>query len=381
MRTTIPLGRWAGIPVGLNWTVLLTIAFIAQAMALSALPAAVPRQPTAAYWGAGVAVGVVFLAALLAHELAHAVIARRHGVRVERITLWLLGGTTVISDQAPSAKTELRIAAAGPLTSLAAGGVFILLGLAAGQFGSPELVIASLGWLGGANILLAAFNLLPAAPLDGGRLLHAVLWRRSGDRRRATAAVAVAGRGLGMMLVALGMVQLLFGGLLAGMWLGLVGWYLTTAASAEQTGSLLREQLAGVTVRDVMDEPLVAPSWLTVEAFLDRVASYAGRRAFPVVDFTNHPCGVLTLRDLVRLTPQQRLNTRVADVCRPLAQIPVAAPDDLLLDVLAGRRARSDLILVVDHDQLVGVVTSTDIARVMELAALRRTPPHRPSDE
>lgn len=377
MRTTIPLGRWAGIPVGLNWSALLTIAFVAQAMALSALPATVPNQPTGAYWAAGVAIAVVFLLALLAHELAHAVVARRRRMRVERITLWLLGGATVIDDQAPSAGTELRVAAAGPLTSLAAGGVFVLLGLGAGRIGASDLLTASLGWLGGTNLLLAAFNLLPAVPLDGGRLLHAVLWRHSGDRQRATAAAATAGRVLGLLVLALGMAQILFGGLLAGMWLGLVGWYLIVAASAEQRGSRLRAELAGLTVGDVMDEPIIAPSWWTVETFLDRVARYAGRRTFPVVDFTSHPCGVLTLRDLTRLTFDERLNSRVADVCRPLAKVTVAAPDDQLIDVLT---AHSDPILVVAHDQLVGVVTVGDINRIVELAALRRVPPHRPVD-
>lgn len=376
MRTTIPLGRWAGIPVGLNWSALLTIAFIAQAMALSALPATVPNRPTGAYWGAGVAIAAVFLLALLAHELAHAVVARRRGMRVERITLWLLGGATVIDDQAPpSAGTELRVAAAGPLASLAAGGVFVLLGLGAGRIGASDLLTASLGWLGWTNLLLAAFNLLPAVPLDGGRLLHAVLWRHSGDRERATVVAAAAGHGLGLLMLVLGVAQMLFGGLLAGVWLGLVGWYLVVAASAERRGARLRDELAGVTVRDVMDEPIVAPSWWTVETFLDRVARYAGRRAFPVVDFTSHPCGVLTLRDLTRLTFDERLNSRVADVCRPLAKVTVAAPDDQLIDVLT---ARSDPILVVAHDQLVGVVTAGDINRIVELAALRRVPPHRP---
>lgn len=379
MKTTIPLGRWFGTPVGMNWSVLLTIAFVAQAMALSALPSAVPGQSTGLYWGAGTGIAVVFLLGLLAHELAHAVVARRRGVRVERITLWLLGGATVIGDQAPDARTELRIAAAGPLTSLAVGGLFVFGTVIADHVGAFPMLTASLSWLGIANLLLAAFNLLPAAPLDGGRVLHALLWRRGGDRRRASTTVGTAGRLLGVLLLALGLVEILFGGLLAGLWLTLVGWYLIAAATAESSTAVLREQLTGLTVRDVMSEPTVAPAWLTVDAFLERIARHASRRAFPVVDFNGRPCGVVSLRDLASLTADARMNTRVADAGRPLARTKVVGPDAPLLDVLTAGRIRSDdLILVVEDGLLVGVVTDVDVARTVELAALRHRPaaPH-----
>ncbi len=281
MTTTFRLGRWAGIPVGAHWTVLLTIAFIAQTTALLVLPSTAPGYPVAAYWAAGVVIAVVFLASLLAHELAHAVVARRRGVRVDRITLWLLGGATTIEDQAPTPGTELRVTLAGPLVSLATGGVFVLAGFAAGSVHWAALVVAGLSWLGGVNLVLAAFNLLPAAPLDGGRVLHALVWRFTGNRDRATAVACGSGRILGSVTLALGVIEIVLGGLLAGLWLALLGWYLTAAANGERSNDQLRRGLDGVTVRDVMSPATVAPSWLTVDAFVERIGRHAGQRAFP----------------------------------------------------------------------------------------------------
>jgi CBS domain-containing protein len=166
---------------------------------------------------------------------------------------------------------------------------------------------------------------------------------------------------------------------LGGLWLALVGWFLVGAATAEQSGFAVHRQLAGVLVRDVMtQEPVVAPSWWTVDAFLDRVGRQEHHRAFPVVDFEGRPFGVVNLADLARLARDSRAVTRVADACQPLAEVPVAAPNDRLAELIATVRPRlrhgRDLVLVVENGRLVGVVSPADIARTIELSALQQAP-------
>ncbi|HEY7814135.1 MAG TPA: site-2 protease family protein, partial [Nakamurella sp.] len=380
MTTSFRLGRWAGIPVGAHWSVLLTIGFIAQATALLVLPSSAPGYPTWAYWTAGVAIAVIFLVALLTHELAHAYVARRAGIRVDRITLWLLGGATAIEDQGPTPGVELRVALAGPQVSLTAGGVFVLAAFAASWAGWPTLVVAGLAWLGSVNLVLAVFNLLPAAPLDGGRVLHALVWRWTGSRDRATGTAGTAGIVLGALILVLGLVEFVAGGPVTGLWLAALGWCLSITAGRERAGDRLRTRLAGVTVRDVMSSATVAPSWLTIDAFVERIGRHAGQRTFPVVEFTGRPSGVVTLADLARVPVQSRMATRIADVQRHPARMSVVAPETPLLTVLAsnGVPRGMSLILVAEHDRLVGVVSATDIAAALELAALDQAPEHLP---
>jgi Zn-dependent protease len=165
----VRLGRVAGIPVGANWSVAVILVIIADILAVSVLPADVPHRPTALYWLVAIVAAALFLACLLAHELAHALVARRNGVGVRSITLWMLGGVAELEGDPPSAAADLRIALAGPAASLAAGGVFLAAAALIGQARGPAVVVAAASWLAVMNGVLAVFNLLPGAPLDGGR--------------------------------------------------------------------------------------------------------------------------------------------------------------------------------------------------------------------
>ncbi|HCU91366.1 MAG TPA: hypothetical protein DHU96_00815, partial [Actinobacteria bacterium] len=233
MKQSIRLGRVGGIPVGVHWSVIVIVGLIAAILGGQVLPQMAPGQSTTAYWAVAIPGALLFVLALLAHELAHAFVARRAGVPVRSITLWALGGVSELGGEPPTARADLRIAAAGPATSLLAGGVFwglaVLLDLAAG----PAIGVAALGWLAIMNVLLAAFNLLPGAPLDGGRILRAALWMHHGDRSRAARTAAGAGRIVGGILVGLGLAELWIWSSLGGLWLMLIGFFLITAASAE----------------------------------------------------------------------------------------------------------------------------------------------------
>lgn len=368
MDETLPLGRIAGVRVGLHWSVLVIVALVTVALAHSEFPAAHPGRSVLLYWALALLAAVVFLASLLAHELAHAVVARRNGVQVDGITLWMLGGAARLRSEAPTPGAELRIAAVGPLTSLLVGGVFA--GTAAGLHALhvSGLVVEAVVWLSAINILLAVFNALPAAPLDGGRLLRAYLWHRTGDRLRATRGASAAGRALGWFMVLTGFAAVWFRANPSGLWPALIGWFLIGAATAEARQAELRNVLGGVPVRRVMTpDPVTVPATATLADFLAEGPFGPYRHsAFPVLAADGSVAGLLTVRRVEATPAQARATTAVGEVMRPLADVVTTAPEEPVLDVLPRmqvspvRRA-----LVLDEGRLVGILTLADVTRAL----------------
>ncbi|WP_163507166.1 site-2 protease family protein [Fodinicola acaciae] len=385
MKATISIGRWAGIPLRAHWTVLVTAVLVAWILASSALPAAVAGYPVTAYWTAGLLAAAAFIFSLLAHEIAHAATARHHGGRVRSITLWLLGGVTEIRDEPASPGSDLLIAAAGPLTSLAAAVVFAASAFVAAAAHLPAIVLVTLFWLAASNLILAVFNLLPGAPLDGGRVLRAIVWKVTGDRDRAEAVAAGAGRILGLAMIAFGLTGAFLSGWLGGLWLAAVGWFLVVAASAERNLPVVRK-LRDITANDVMSSrPVVVPAWWTVDAFVDRLAgSGLGHRTFPVVDFDGRPVGLVSLGDLVAGQRVRRPDLCVRDIARPLGAGHSVPSGEALSDVTQSGVLRdpADAVLVVDDGRLVGILTAADLSRAVQLVQLGKRPAHpNPADQ
>lgn len=365
---SIPLGRLRGIVVGAHWSTFVAVMVIAQVVAVSVLPQAAPGHDAVVYWGTGVLSALAFMLSLLAHELAHALVAQRFGVGVDRIDLWLLGGVSRLSSPPRSPRAEFLIAVAGPATSVVVAILVGALGIGFGAWGAPALITTPLLWLAITNGVLAVFNLVPAAPLDGGRVLAAAVWWRTGDEHRGTKAATVAGRMFGLVLVAFGLMQV-FAGALTGLWLVLLGAYLIVTSAAEQSANELRHRLGGVLVRDVMTpDPPIAPAWWTVQTFLHGLPSGPHRQVFPVVSFEGAATGAVCLAELIRVPDP--LNTRIGDMCRDLAGVPVASPDEPLLDVLrrAPLRQGQEVVLVLRDEHLVGVVGPEDVAWARELS-------------
>jgi Zn-dependent protease/CBS domain-containing protein len=371
MRQTLRLGRVAGIPVGVHWSVLVIMALLVQGLAMSVLPASAPGQPAVAYWATAVFAAVLFLLSLLAHELAHALVARRYQIRVQRVTLWLLGGVAELADEAPSARADLLVAASGPLTSVVAGLVFGGAAAGASTVGAPAIVTAALIWLALINLVLAVFNLLPGAPLDGGRVLRAIIWRVRGDRDRASIAAARVGHGLGLLLILAGFAEVLFTKQFRGLWLALVGWFLLSAAAAEQTNARYRSMLGTVPVREVMNPyPLTGYPEQTVADFTRTVATRAPHRAFPLRDWYGRPAGVVRTADLAQVPVDARETTPLSLVAAPADQVPVVPAGQPAAEI-ALAVARGGLVLVVDDGLLVGVVSGADMARATQPAQRR----------
>jgi Zn-dependent protease len=365
MRQSVRLGRVAGIPVGANWSVIAILAIIADMLAVSVLPAEVRHQSATMYWTTGCITAVLFLAALLAHELSHALVARRNGVRVRSITLWGLGGVSELEGDPLSAGADLRIALAGPAASLAAAGMFFGVAAAIGQARGPDIAVAAASWLAVMNGVLAVFNMLPGAPLDGGRVLRAALWRHYGDRDRAAISAARSGRYLGVLLAALGIAELLlFGNFLGGLWLMLIGWFLTSAAAAEEAAVKSAAALLGLRVADVMTpDPEIAPGWVTVAEFASRIAAAgSAQRAFPVLSSDARLAGIVVTAWLARLSREQRASRRVEQVALRVPEEYLAAPDDSARLLAARSPLGGEVVAVVlDHGRIVGMVTTADM--------------------
>ncbi|MFI7453160.1 site-2 protease family protein [Nonomuraea sp. NPDC049714] len=372
MRSSISLGRIGGVSVGLNISVLFIVVILVFGLAFGRFPAVYPGLSPVAYVLAGLASAVLFLASLLAHELAHALTARRHGIEVSQITLWLLGGVAELRGEPRSPGADLKIAVVGPLTSLAAGVVFGGLALLSAAVG-PPLVAGMFGYLAGVNVLLAVFNLIPAAPLDGGRVLRAALWARWGDRARAAIASARAGRVFGYVLIALGFMQVVSGLGFEGLWLALIGLFLVNAASAEEQQSRIGTALYGVRVADAMTaRPIVADPDETVDELIDRVVMRERLSTYPLVDAGGGFAGLVTLNRIREVAPARRASLRLRDIACPPDQVPRARPEEALTELLTRMSGSADgRAVVLDSDgRLVGLLTPTDISRMIQTAEL-----------
>jgi Zn-dependent protease/CBS domain-containing protein len=381
VRETFSLGRVAGVRVGVHWSVLVIFAIIALGLARGHLPDAYPDHPQWQYWLVGLIAAVVFFASLLAHEVAHSIVAHRNGIGVDSITLWLLGGAARLKDEAASPGAELRIAGIGPLVSLALGALFAGATAVFDASGAAGLATEAVAWLAAINILLAIFNSIPAAPLDGGRLLRAIVWWRTGDRRRATAVATAAGRALGWALLALGAYLFLRGAALSGIWFAVIGWFLIAVATAEGRQAQVQETLGGVPVREAMTpDPVTAPVTTTVQELVEGPLSRRRHAALPVTaDDAGHPVGLVTLDRVKQVPTEKRPSTTLADVMVPMSQVTTADPADPLAQIASRLDAAPEhRVLVLESDALVGIVSPSDVDRTLNwLSSMRRPPGSR----
>jgi Zn-dependent protease len=374
MEESFRFGRIAGIPVGANWSVLVIFWLIAWSLASVRFPDVYPGYSNAEYWVCGTITALLFFSSLLAHELGHALVSVRQGVKVDGITLWLFGGVSKLGGESENARDELRMAAVGPAVSFGAGVLFGAVAIGLDALGAPDLVVGVPTWLALINVVLAVFNLAPAYPLDGGRVLRAVLWQHHGDRPRATVTAARWGRGFGYLLITLGVAAFALGGSLGGLWFVFLGWFLLAAARAEESAVLVRDVLEGVSVRDVMSpDPVPAPPDITVDELLEQFALRHRFSTFPLVDRDGSLVGLVTLARLKTIAPQRRASTRVTEVAFPLSEVTTTTPDEALVDLLERMVGCSDgRALVLDQGHLVGIVSPTDVARALEVGRLRR---------
>jgi Zn-dependent protease len=363
VRDTYSLGRVAGIRIGLHWSVLVLLGLLMWTLATGVFPDTNPGLGDGTYFAMAVVAALSFFASILLHELGHAVQAQREGMTIDGITLWLFGGVARFAGMFTSPGAEFRIAVAGPLVSLALGGGFVGLSLLPGL---PEPVNAVCAWLGFINLLLLAFNLLPALPLDGGRMLRAGLWRWRGDLQSATRLAAAGGRVISLALIGLGIAMLIFLGAFSGLWLAFIGWFLLQASAAEARAIMRRGPPAGLRVGDLMvRDPVTASPDQTLDDFLDRVAWSSRHTAYPVVD-GGRALGMIPFRCFSDVPRAEWRTRRVADCMVARDALPTLRPDDDLgAAVAALRRSGLGRTLVLDGDRLAGLLSISDVARAV----------------
>jgi Zn-dependent protease/predicted transcriptional regulator len=367
----LTLGRIAGVRISVHWSWLIVFALITWTLAASIFPDQNPGLSDGAYAGMALVASVTYFASLLLHELGHAMQARRERMEIDGITLWLFGGVAAFRGDFPSALAELRIALAGPLVTSVLSALFALLA----GLGLPETVDGVVTWLAVINLVLLAFNMLPALPLDGGRVLHALLWRWRDDRRFATSVGAGAGRAFAFLMIVGGLALALAGAGAGGIWLAFLGWFLLQAATAEQRDVVLRDAVGDLRVDDLMvHRPVTAPADGTLSEFMDDVAHVHRFTTYPVVD-DGRVVGLLPFAR-VAATPRAGWDEHhVRDCMILLEEAPVVRAGTPLLEALQEMQQQGgDRALVLDRDELVGLLSITDVGRVVSEAA--RTP-HR----
>jgi Zn-dependent protease len=369
VHPTFSLGRVAGVEIGINWSWAFVFALIVWSLASAVFPDQNPGLSKGTYVAMAFVAAILFFVSLLLHELGHAVQARRDGVEIDGITLWLFGGVARFKGELPSAGAEFRMAIAGPLVTLVLGSAFVALAVLAPL---SETVDGVAAWLGYINLFLLAFNLLPALPLDGGRVLRAALWAGKRDFAWATVVAADVGRGFGYLMIAGGLLLFIVQGAFSGAWLAFLGWFLLGAAGAEARHLAVREALAGLKVGHVMiPNPVTADPDETLGEFMDGVAGVARYTAYPVVR-NGEVLGVLPLRCVLE-TPRSEWDARRVRECMLRRdQVPLLRQDE---DALQGLEelAAGDLHrgLVLEDGRLAGFVSISDIARLLGKARPR----------
>jgi Zn-dependent protease len=365
MNGNLTLGRLGGVQIRIHWSWLVVFALIVWSLAETVFPSQNPELSDSVHLAMAVAAALLFFASVLLHELGHAWQARRDGLEIDGITLWLFGGVAQFKGAFPNPGAEFRIAVAGPLVTVVLSGGFALLALA----GLPSAVDGVAAWLGYINLTLLVFNLIPALPLDGGRVLRSALWRTRGDLGWATRVAADVGRGFGYLFIALGVLMFIVEGSFSGAWLAFIGWFLLQAATAEARYVATEQALAGLHVRDLMvRNPVVVDPDITVGRFMDEVASSRRFTTYPVVDRGGRPIGLLASSSVAAVPRSEWDTLRVRDTMIALDQVPLLAESTSAVDALADLSSRpgQNRGLVVNNGDLDGLLSITDLARALE---------------
>jgi Zn-dependent protease/CBS domain-containing protein len=365
MRSQISLGKVLGIRIGLHFSwflIALLIVFSLNAQFRVAGPAWSP----AVVFGLSVATAILFFVSLLLHELAHSLVATAHGIPVREITLFALGGVSQIEGESPDAKTEFRIAIVGPLASFAIG--LLCLGTAA-VLGAHAPAKAMFEWLGYINFGLGAFNLVPGYPLDGGRVLRALLWWKMRNADRATRIAAKTGQVVGGAFVALGIAQFFFGMNAGGLWIVFIGWFLLQAAGETRRQVGLKHAFQDVRVSDIMSHDCATVDGRqSIQDLVERLFK-TGRRCFVVMD-DGHVAGLVTPNEIRQVNRSQWPVTLVDSVMRPLETMQAVQPDLPLgnaMQVMA--RENVNQLPVMSDSHLEGVLSRAEVLNYLQTRA------------
>ena len=365
MGTGLKIGKIFGIPIELHVSWFLIFAMVTWSLASGLFPQEYPNMQSGLYWVLGVVTSLLFFGSVLLHELGHSVVALRDEVPVRKITLFIFGGLAQIEKEPPTSGSEFRIAIAGPLVSLALAGFFGLLWLLDKPF---SYLAAPSIWLARINLMLALFNMIPGFPLDGGRVLRAILWQRIGNFYKATRIAGRVGSVVAYGFIGFGALTIFNGNFINGMWLIFIGFFLQNAASNNVAVSSFREALHGTTVGRVMtyDFPKV-PGNAVIQQLVDEQVLSTGQRYFMVAD-NDQLEGLLTLRDITKIPQRQWRFTAIRNAMVPLERLITVSPQQELWEALQTMDTNNiNQVPVCDDNEIRGVLSREQIVRYVRL--------------
>jgi Zn-dependent protease/CBS domain-containing protein len=366
MGSAFNLGKVFGIQFRLHYTWFIVFVLISVSLSWYYFPSLNLDLTPLAYWVIGIASSLLFFASVVAHELAHSLVARTNGIPVKSITLFIFGGIAQITREATKANAELKMAAAGPACSLVLGGLFGLLWLL--SRGISEHVAAMASWLALVNVILAVFNLIPGFPLDGGRVFRSILWRFTGNYKLSTRIATQVGQGVGYLFI-LGGISIMFllrGGWFSGLWLIFIGWFLRNTASSSYHQAQWREALREVSASQVMtpDCPVI-PSNVTIDRLVQEYVFTSGCYFFLVTD-EDGVKGILTLNNIKAVSRQNWDVTQVKEIMTPIDKVKVAHPNQDALSILE-EMDENDInqMPVVSEGRVIGLITRDNLLRFL----------------
>lgn len=368
MKSHIRLGRVFGIEIGLHYSWLIIAVLIALSLA-SYFGSTHPEWGSGIIWSMAIVSALLFFISIVVHELSHALVARRNGLPVHSITLFALGGVAQIEKEAENARTEFWLGIIGPITSMAIGIICLTIALAIGwTFADTPTTppIAILVWLGSINIGLAIFNMVPGFPMDGGRVMRAVIWWIKGDAAASTRIASMIGQSIAVGFIVLGLLAFFGGSGFGGLWIAFIGWFLLNSARATYAQTDMAERLKNVRVRDLMsaDCPVVSPRE-NIQTMVDERMLKTGQRCFIVID-GNEPLGLITPHEVKSVEPPMRPLKMAVDIMKPFDELRTTTPDRPVLEALE-EMGRSDVnqLPVIEEERLVGLISRDMIIRYL----------------
>jgi Zn-dependent protease/CBS domain-containing protein len=366
MQGALKLGTFGGVEIRIHYTWLFAFVLIAWSLAQGYFPTASPGQSTGTYWLLGIVSSLLLFASVLIHELGHSLVAISRGLHVQSITLFIFGGVSSITSEASTAGAEFVIAVVGPVTSFVLAGLFWILAQLL-PASSPAAVLTN--YLAFTNLLLGAFNIVPGFPLDGGRVLRAVLWGTTGSISRATQVASYVGQVFAFGLIAWGVLRLLGGDVFGGLWTAFIGWFLNSGAEASRQQQTVHAVLDRVPVTSVMDaSPAVASPTLSVQDFVLEHTLRRGHRALAVVE-SGRLLGIVSITDAKHLAHDAWAKTPVSEIMTrmPLKTLSPDADLNAALELMVTSGVHQ--VPIVRDDTLLGMVSRADIMRYMQLGA------------
>lgn len=362
----IPLFKLFGFGVAIDLTWLILAVLVTWSLAVGFFPALYPALGQAAYWSMGVAGMIGLLFSIVVHELSHSLVARLYGMPIRGITLFIFGGVAEMHDEPVGPKPEFLMAIVGPITSLAVGALFYGLTRGGDAIGLPATITGVLGYLAMINIVLAVFNMVPAFPLDGGRVLRAALWGWTGNFLRATRIAAGFGSGFGLLLMLLAVISVLGGNFIAGMWWFLIGLFVRGAAQASYQQMVMRDALQDVPVRRLMTgAPVTVGPSLSLDQLVEDFFYRHYFKTFPVVE-DSRLLGCVNLRRVKEVPRDRWRDTTVRDILEERSGGNTVSPGTDAASALTGMlRSGTSRLLVAEDHRLAGIISQSDILRFL----------------